>query len=368
MSNTVLSPGAERVAISGALKLCQLINPKGKFTYLYDAKTGKKDNTKYNLPRHYGALWSILVVMERFPDKIPAHNIFKVMDAVQWVRKKYVRLQHSPPPAENLNIWEFVVWHGYIKLGANALALLAISQLIRQLLKWRDNKAIALDIVDHLELIKHAEQLAVGIHKMRLDNGKFVHKAVFDTMLPEEFESEYYVGEALFALGHWRTTCQMLNSASIIEATDFGSYQAYPIIIGLMKNLAAEKYGVAIQSHWMLYAISNEIRFGSFGEELKTYLDALVADILERPDYRRDKRSTPIACRSEGLLTALPIYDFDMEKREKILQTLDVNIMLQLQYAKKDGSIVRGNNSNEVRIDYIQHNITAFSGYVKLLS
>ena len=363
--NEVLLPAAEGAAIAGVLKLSELINAKGKFKYSYDHKTGER-KPEYNLLRHYGSLWSILTTMNKFELQAFAGIHFnKILTALQWVQNKYVKTQHDLPPSDNA--WKFVVWQGHIKLGANGLALLAISQMLRQLIKWRYRSDIAIKFGDQTEWIQHAEQLAIGIHKLRRDDG-FVHKAVFSTMQPTDFVSEYYVGEAIFALGHWRTTCELLYSNTSFDVTAFASYQAFYLIMQSLQQLAMINYGVEFQSHWILYALSQEICKNSFSGTLTSYMDAIVDDILDRPHYRSRKQSTPIACRTEGLLAAMQAYKYLEicgERQERMQQHIDVNIMQQLQWVKGDGAIIHGNKSNEVRIDMIQHNISAFTNYTR---
>jgi hypothetical protein len=372
LANPVLLVPARNAAIQGAKKLGELIQPNGKFLYAYEYPDGKPLK-QYNILRHYGSLWSITLTMLSFPDEIPTENWSKVLNSLYW-GQSHAKLQHNLPPDDATNIWEFIVWHDQIKLGANALALLALSQFIQQIIdsSYRTDMVWGLDQL--YSWVKHAEQLACGIHKLRREDGSFIHKTIFTTMQPTDFVSDYYLGEALFALAHWRITCKSLNSHTSswdkpIAAVNFGSYQAYPLIEQSLQQLSSQNYGVEFQSHWMLYMVSHEICYGDFPDTLVPYMDALVDDILQRPYYRRRKQANPIACRTEGLLIALKAYrDFGIwgERQEKMLQAIDVNIMLILQWAKEDGAIIHGNKSNEVRIDSIQHGITALLNYTKL--
>lgn len=365
--NEVLLPAAEGAAVAGALKLSELIQSSGKFIYSYDYKTNERKH-EYNLLRHYGSLWSILTTMNKFDLEAFGTHFDKVLKALQWAQNKYVKKQHDLPPNDLANIWEFVVWHDHIKLGANALALLAISQMLRQLIEWRYRLDVAIKLGDQTELVQHAEQLARGIHKLRQEDGTFVHKVKFSNMQPTDFVSEYYVGEVIFAMGHWRTTCELLNSHTPIKAIDFDSYKAFPLIMQSLQQLAINNYGVEFQSHWMLHAISQEICKNSFSGTFTSYMDAIVDNILDQPHYRLRKQSTPISCRTEGLLAAMRAYEYleiNGERQERMQHHIDVNIMQILNWVKPDGAIIHGNKSKEVRIDFIQHGITALANYAR---
>jgi hypothetical protein len=82
--------------------------------------------------------------------------------------------------------------------------------------------------------------------------------------------------------------------------------------------------------------------------------------------YRNTGASTPSACMSEGLAAYLRmarrISPADLDGAA-YRQTLHDNLILQIQSLRPDGSFVRGIGRTDVRIDFIQHNISAFAGY-----
>ncbi|MBU4393718.1 MAG: hypothetical protein KKD78_01615, partial [Proteobacteria bacterium] len=59
----------------------------------------------------------------------------------------------------------------------------------------------------------------------------------------------------------------------------------------------------------------------------------------------------------------------DKALRERCLEQIKYNLNRQLTFRLPDGSFIRGGNdrrTNEVRIDYIQHNISSFLHYARL--
>lgn len=231
---------------------------------------------------------------------------------------------------------------GEIKLGANGLGLLAILS---------DDSGRNRDIIQAI-----ADRLGNYILTEQRPDGDFAHKRDLATGTELPFRSQYYTGEALFGLlrlheitGQW----EWLKAAGDCEAL-----------------LAGINYGVAEHSHWMLYAIDLLTKFrpnATFFEHATT----IAAEIIDNPRYREDGRSTPIACRTEGLLAYLRTQNrFDSLKNdaltERCLAEIRQNLILQVKYRRQDGSFIRGGSDSretEVRIDYIQHNISAFLGY-----
>ena len=98
----------------------------------------------------------------------------------------------------------------------------------------------------------------------------------------------------------------------------------------------------------------------------------IVQHIIEYPAYRDRKQSTPTACRSEGILAFLRMarradIAADSAFRERCLMEVEENLRRQLLFRRPDGAFIQGEGKNRVRIDYIQHNLSSFLDYHRLM-
>lgn len=323
-----------RIAIDGAVCLARMIDAKGRFEYRIDFDDPER-SSGYNVLRHCGAAWSMAEVSNRL-GSLP--EVSAAADrAVRYLVQRYVRAYRSGTA-------RCLVASDNVKLGGNGLAILAMLEVANS---KRDEA-----------LLEIAHGLGEYILTQRKDDGDFIHKRRYSTDKPTDFESDYYTGEALFGLLRlYRATGdeRWLNEAVISE-----------------DNLAKRGYGVAPQSHWMLYALEQLIAARPEPVYL-SHARAIIDDIIANPLYRDAKRGTPLACRTEGLLAYVracrrwPGRPVATEHLETCMAVIRENLRLQLAYRLPNGMFFRGDGSSEVRIDYIQHNISSYLGYGMLM-
>ena len=318
------------VANAGAARLAELTGKNGRFLYRY--KPGESEESSgYNLLRHCGTIWAMTEVSNRLG---PLRPVIKAATrAMDRLIERNIMPYRSAPA-------RCLMGRDNVKLGGGGLAILALVEL-----------AEARHVDHYIEL---ASGLGEYILLQRKADGDFVHKRNYWTDEPKSFVSEYYTGEALFGL------------LRLYHATGERRWYEEAKISEL--RLAERDYGVVQQSHWMLYALEQFHRI----DPQPVYLEharRIVDDILRSPAYRETYRSTPIACRSEGLLAyvrlcqQLPKSATIATEIEACLAVVRENLQLQLGYRLPDGGFIRGGGSNEVRIDYIQHNISSFLAY-----
>lgn len=328
--------GAYRDAADrGAAKLLALITPSGKFVYSYDAATGKVGPT-YNLLRHAGSLWSILRVKADLTD--PEKKT--VMDGFRWLRDR-TRMAGKDR--------RIVVEGGKIKLGGNGLALLAITEMLR-----RD-----LDPDSSGQWEQVADGLAKGMIGQIEPGGRdFHHTLSFATGKPLPFRSDYYTGEALFGLLSWYRLRRKTGSG-------YAEWHDTPLD-KIFQQKIKENYGVKFQSHWMAYAVAAYQAFleKPLNERTAAYAVTLCESILYDGAYRSRRDSTPIACRSEAVLALFPLLP--ASHRPAALLNAATDLTLQLKWSQPDGAVTRGDGSNEVRVDYIQHSISGWNAFANL--
>jgi hypothetical protein len=304
---------ASRVSAAGADALRSLLLPNGRFVYGYERWPEKKPLKGYNLLRHAGAVWAMVTCGgESFK---PAAR-----RALNYLQSKYHMFPDGSLGVESRD---------RVKLGGNGLAILA---------------HLAIGAPEDLEL---AEKLGDLLLTQQREDGDFHHKIRTNREVMA-FESDYYTGEILFGL-------ILLHKATgerrFLEACDKA-----------VKHLAPMHHGVEEQSHWMLYFLAEHWQItrseDSFG------LACLIAnDIMTNTGYRTRRRSTPTACRSEGLLAfhRLAKLARDAALAARVLSHVVEDCNEQHRFYR-GGFFIGGDEDQSVRIDYIQHNICAFGG------
>jgi hypothetical protein len=322
------------VARSGALSLANLLRDDGSFRYRFNAGS-KEDLGGYNALRHAGAIWSIIDV---YTDLKDPQLLLVARHATTFLVQEYLKFYRS---YNNACICE----KNSIKLGGNGLASLALTSLY--------------EVTKESSLQSLSEQLCNFIVSQKEETGELVHKRFFRSGKISEFRSEYYVGEALLAmLVLYRNTqeARWLELAREMEV-----------------ELAQNDYGVEQQSHWMLYFLE-QLSSVESAPQYYQHAAKIAEHILDNPAYLDWQRSTPIACRSEGLLAFLRMSDSIGAEGQglisRCMEQVEFNLQRQLEFQLDDGAFIRGGNDrrhSEVRIDYIQHNISSFLHYHRLM-
>lgn len=323
------------VARRGATRLMRLVQEDGRFIYRYSGTGVPKQTKAYNALRHCGAAWSMLDTARQLGE------MTAVADAAE--RAVHYLISHFIHPFGD-DGRRCVVDKGKVKLGGSGLALLAVTELYR--LKKTDS------------LLDLARGLGQYITSQQRADGDFVHSLVHATEKERSFRSDYYTGEALFGL-MW-----------LHEVT--GEENWLDSVVASEERLLERNYGVEAQSHWMLYAL--EALYAA--RPSKAYLEharRIAEHIVAFPTYRDRARSTPIACRSEGLLAYVRLLERAgttgcAPAAWDCVNTVRENLEMQLKFKTANGAFICGSDSNEVRIGYIQHNISSFLAFSRLPS
>jgi len=324
---------AELVAKRGANRLGRLVMKDGRFIYRHQRTEVPRRTADYNVLRHCGAAWSMLDIATQYgqmPGVINAAGL-----AIGYLISNHIRPFGDDGSA-------CVVEDGIVKLGGNGLALLAIAELYR--LNRRD------------ELLDIARQLGRFILSEQRPDGDFVHSRIYATREERDFRSNYYTGEALFGLLRLH---EITGEENWLNAVVFSEDRLNQI-----------DYGVDADSHWMLYALEalNRVRTSDTHVE---HARRIAEHIMSTPDYRVGVRSTPIACRSEGLLAYVRLLanaglTGSSPTMAAAIDHIRTNLALQNSCKTPNGSFIHGGGRDDVQIDYIQHNISAFMGFSRL--
>ncbi|HSF63163.1 MAG TPA: hypothetical protein VLA78_02170 [Paracoccaceae bacterium] len=321
--------------------LAALVGPRGKFVYAHPAGRPDAPLAGYNMLRHCGTLWFMLRSVNRLALPVDDALAQAMIRGVGYAAARLESPGWTGADAPALAL----VTKGAIKLGGIGLALVMLHE-------YRDFLA-ARGLSDSvLPLPPEATIHALETYALtQVQDGDFLHKRALDTGAVFPFRSDYYTGEALFGL--------------------YASGRDLPAAQAVGDALMAQDYGIDIQSHWMAYAACEAAdRTRAPLPLVRGYLERLTARIIADPGYRNRRESTPVACRSEALTRFLLLADrwhgtpraFDAALVAQARIAAQDNLRLQLEWYD-GGQFRRGDTSDKVQIDYIQHNATAFANW-----
>jgi hypothetical protein len=342
------------------------VGEDGKFVYIYYPKSGSQPDD-YNILRHAGTIYAMLEVHELTGDQ----------DLLEAAERAIGYLVNTAQPCtiEGPEVEDqehlCIVEAGEVKLGGNALAIIALAKYS----ELTGNQA-------HYPLM-----VALGnwMRAVQGADGEFkVHLLEYASGEASSFRSDYYPGEALLALNQLYA---LDGDPAWLDAAEAGAEWLITVRDGGLETSELE------HDHWLLYALNELYRQRPqeiFREHAYKISEAIIAAQNREPQYpdwlgsyNQPPRSTPTATRSEGLFSAyLLARDFgDEEWAAAILEALQLNVAFQLgtqfrpesvMYLKDPGRSLGGFHRSldnyELRIDYTQHNISALLGLYKVLT
>jgi hypothetical protein len=326
----------------------------GAYDYRYDAATDEV-LSGYNLLRHAGTTYALL---ELYRDSGTRAYIETAHTALRWLD---VQKDPCPPPHEKLAC----LYEGEeTKLGGSGLAILALVEAYRA--------------TDDTRYLAVAEELAAWPLAMQTAQGEYpLHIQTKDGTVRDHV-SLYYPGEVIFGLARLGEATG--NSAYIDSAEKAARW----VITVRDADVPVEKLE---HDHWLLYGL-NEIDRVAPDEMYLDHTQKLVraiagaqhVDPARVPDplwvggFYEPPRGTPTATRVEGLASAyaLALRHGDAETAERARQTVAraVPFILETHIDKADaqqypnpdratGGFTGTLTDSEVRIDYVQHSISA---------
>jgi len=342
----------------------KVINSKGKFIYSYIPWENRKEK-RYNILRHAGTVYSILEAYELTAEE----KLLRAAEsAVAYLSSKIISFQ--------LNGKDFnaVVERDIIKLGGNALAIIALSKHSQ--------------VTGSLKYLSLMQGLARWITETQDDEGQFtIHKINNSTGEILNFTSHYYPGEAILAL---MRLYHIDGNEVWLDAAERAAHYLINV-----RDKGADIYSIA-HDHWLLYALNELYRERSHDVYVdhvlliaKSIMETQVINDDKNPDWNGAYylplprlESTPTAIRSEGLSAAYHLAKYTGHEKEasRIVKAIHEGIRFQLQtqlssetvffYKKKKlclGAFQRGLAQYDLRIDYTQHNISSLIAYYKII-
>lgn len=355
----------------------------GRFAYSYSPVADRID-TSYNMVRHAGAVYAMLELVARqaqigSPDLELLAAAERATDYLVQEIRPCPRLRYEPQaedvPDHHRRHGLCLVEANESKLGGHGLAALALLQHP--------------DIANRTEHLEVAVGLGERILSVLRPDGRFdPHKVRWSDGTHFRFESEYYPGEAIYALTRlFRVTGERRWIAAARRASDFRVRERY-----------AEDGDFTDETlphdHWLSYGLRElaELDPRPWDAAYLRRLSRLIVDAQHRdvdpPDWAggfyEPPRSAPTATRAEALgsiLTALAGTEPGLaEELDGLGAALCRALAFQLRaqytaprviyYAEPRralGGIAGGLTDDEIRIDYPQHTSSSLVTAVGLM-
>jgi len=332
----------------------------GSFDYSYEPKTDTVSSS-YNLLRHAGTCYALVELYQ-------ATGSDEFRAAADRGLDFLLTAARGPKPEDAGAGFEAIVSpDGEAKLGGAALAVLAMVQY---------QKATG----DERRLDR-VRSLARFLLFQQDTNGHFRSKYYYGLPDPKPFESIYYPGEAILALlrlhgvdprSAWLDAART-GADWLIDVRDAG------------KSTAALPH-----DHWLLmgldelHCVTGDARYSSHAERIAAAIVAAQRRDSRYPDwvgsFYDPPRSTPTATRAEGLVAACRLVRRNGADDTALLDALRLMASFQLrcQLTRENvlylprpdravGGFRRSLTNWEVRVDYVQHNVSALLGLRSLL-
>jgi hypothetical protein len=347
-----------QVAIAGGNYLVDAVDQEGRFVYSYFPKADTESDS-YNMVRHAGTIYSMMEL----------YQIIGSEDLRLAGKRAIDYLLQSAYPCPGYEDLLCIVDSGEVRLGGNALAIVAIVKYM--------------EVTGSREYLPQVTAMVRWIQATQAEDGEFsIHQETFPEGGAIDFVSEYYPGEALLAL---MRLYNLAPEPSLLDTAENGAQWLINVRDGDLSDAEL------IHDHWLLYGL-NDLYRQRPNELYLNHAFRIVGAIIQSqnrdpiyPDwlgsYYTPPRSTPTATRSEALYAAYQLArDFgDPIFAQQILGAIKLDISFQLQTQFRPESVMylddpqralggfhRSLTNYEIRIDYVQHNLSSILGLYKI--
>jgi len=338
----------EEAMALGMAYLVRSTKQDGSFVYTYH----DSGQPQYSLARHGGTLFA----MADYYRDHPSPELLAAIERARDYLLAQIRIfKHDAEPVP------VIVERGAIKLTVMALGLLSLGECYK--------------LSGDPQLLETLRGLASYIGNSQLPNGRFYTRRDFDDgRWRKELESLYAPGEAIFGLAN---LYKLDPDSKWLEIGENGTNY----LVDRQKKVPLAQME---HDHWLLYALNtlHSITPKPYQEEATLRLTRAIEQLQRKqspiPDwigsYYDPPRSTPTATRSEGLLSAHQMMVRAGRKKEarRIWDLARRSVSFQLQTQFRPGNAMylpypnkavggfRGSFiENTIRIDFVQHNVSA---------
>lgn len=328
----------------------------GSFQYRYDAEKDEYLYDTYNILRHTGTAQALFQLYETTRD---ARFLNAANKAILFLKTRF-------RPAHVKNAIYILDFDGKAKLGANGLALLALTIQL-ELDSKSANRLDADRLANMIIAQQHKDGSFQSYHPVRGDE-------------PEGNVSLYYPGEAILGLV---ALYRIENDKRLLAAAERG---ANYLIESQRRMDALPPDAWLMQALESLNKIKPQKRYVDHAIAIAETMISYQYDEEDSPEYAGGfspgvPRSTPAASRSEGILAAYRMAKTLNDSRAgKLADALKLSARFQLSQQftgdekstlpnpqRAAGGFRESLEVMRVRIDYIQHNISALLGIADAL-
>ena len=349
-------------AKAGGRYLVRSTGPDGRFDYLYDPAADQVPGG-YNILRHAGTTYAMFELAALTGEE---RLLAAARRATGYLLE---RIQPCEVPGQG---GRYVVENGVVKLGGNALAILALVENAK--------------VTGQKRHLRVASELGEWMLSVQEPGGRFaVHKQSHPDGTDSGMRSGYYPGEAIFALvrlhesegsERWLGAAQDAARYLITERDAGKSIERLP------------------PDHWLLYGLNelyraapNDLHLDHARRLARAIMDDQNRSPVEprrRGSYYDGARSTPAATSTEGLCAAYVLERDHGKSRgrpaQRILTAARVGVEFELRTQLRRESVMYFPNpqrclggfgasltDRRIRIDAVQHNISALLALRRIL-
>jgi len=340
--------------------LAGMVEPSGRFVYRYDPLEDRKLGG-YNILRHAGTLYSMLEYCQVTRDT-------KVLEAAR--RALDYLLEQIHTIRRNGVEMACVVEDGEVKLGGNGLGALAVSKYI--------------ELTGDREHLPVLQKLCEWMVYVQDTSGRFViHKRDFPDGPVSDFRSSYYPGEAIFGL---MRTFEIDGDSRWLEAADAAARYLITVRDRGLRDIQLP------HDHWLLYGL-NELYRHKKDSLFSNHAFRIAGAIMGAQNrnlaaaewnggFGFHPRSTPAATRMEGLGAGyrIALAAGNRKQQEALIESLQLGnaflirtvigpswAMYMKNPARAVGGVRKSLENFEIRIDYVQHSLSAFLSMLSIL-
>lgn len=359
--------------------LGQACDTEGKFVYRINLAPHVKVSPRYNILRHAGSIYAMAMYLDQHPDKRVQAAMIRAGRFL-----KSTAMGPVPDRPDLLAVWSEPQLNlssqaRQAKLGGTGLGLVALISIEK--------------IAPGETSVAHLRKLGRFLCYMQKTNGSFYSKYIpAEGGRWEKWSSLYYPGEAALGLlmlyeldpsPRWlKAAVRALTYLARKRAAKTEVEADHWALLATAKLLSIDERSQ--KPYWRKQILNHAIQISN---SILSQADRLMTASSAQGCFTGDGRTTPTATRIEGLLAALSFLPPEQEQlhrriNEHVSQGMHFLMNTQVLAGRFSGAIPRAAHPlpeshpgvsqslnrrvTEVRIDYVQHTLSAMIQYQRL--